>query len=180
MMNMEAEPVKRGRGRPPGSKGNSKLNPEVIEKLCKAVESGLTYRAACGVAGIGYQTLADWRRRGATAKKGLYRELVDRLEVAEGRMLAQVENMMARMAFGKADTKVREQEGADGRKIEKEVDGRMLRFIAERRYPEIWGSKQQVTIGGGSNPLAVKLVDPTFIPGSAELPYDPDDPDDMG
>lgn len=48
-----------------------------------------------------------------------------------------------------------------------------------RRRGYVTRQEGSMTLLNGENPLALKLVDPTFIPGSAKLDYDPDAPDAM-
>jgi len=46
---------KNGVGRP------TKRNEETVDRLCAALADGLPLKSACAIAGIGVQTLSDWR-----------------------------------------------------------------------------------------------------------------------
>ena len=50
----------------------------------------------------------------------------------------------------------------------------MLKTRGKRRG---YTTRQDVTLANGENPFVLKLVDPTCIPGSEKLDYDPDAPD---
>jgi hypothetical protein len=50
----------------------SKLNPELQQKIGENISLGLTSALAPSAAGITYQTLNDWLKRGQTEKSGKY------------------------------------------------------------------------------------------------------------
>ena len=47
----------------------TKYTDEVIDRLCAALEEGLPQRSACIAAGIGVQTLSDWRDKDPTIQE---------------------------------------------------------------------------------------------------------------
>lgn len=56
------------------NKYNSKLTPELSDKLCEALAKGYSIPAACSVVGIVVQTYYNWYNKGETAKSGKYRQ----------------------------------------------------------------------------------------------------------
>jgi hypothetical protein len=44
----------------------TKYSPQVVERLCAALEDGLPQRSACVAAGIAVSTFAEWRSRDST------------------------------------------------------------------------------------------------------------------
>lgn len=66
----------------------SKRSPERVERICDALRSGNTRRAACLLAGIGEATFFRWLNEDQE-----FRETVERAEAqAEARFVAQVES----------------------------------------------------------------------------------------
>ena len=57
-----------------GNKYNSKLTPELSDKLCEAIAKGYSIPAACSTVGIVVQTYYNWFYRGEKAKSGKYRQ----------------------------------------------------------------------------------------------------------
>jgi hypothetical protein len=49
-----------------------KLTPEIQPKIGDNIALGLTYALAASAAGVTYQTLKDWLKRGQTEKSGKY------------------------------------------------------------------------------------------------------------
>ena len=47
-----------------------KLTPEIQPKIGDNIALGLTYALAASAAGVTYQTLKDWLKRGQTEKSG--------------------------------------------------------------------------------------------------------------
>lgn len=63
----------------------SKFNEDTVTRLEQAISAGATYRLAAGFAGITYQTLRNWIKKGEEAKTGRHKEFVERLRAAESR-----------------------------------------------------------------------------------------------
>lgn len=57
----------------------SKINEEIIEKICILVRAGNYIETASAYAGIDKQTLYSWMRKGAAAKSGIYKRFSDAL-----------------------------------------------------------------------------------------------------
>lgn len=100
----------------------SKLKEPVVSRLLEAIELGATYELACKYAGITYQTLLNWRTRGASAKSGKYKTFVSELEEAEGRATVRWLNVI-------------EQAAEDGTWV-------AAAWKLERRYPNEYGRKR--------------------------------------
>lgn len=102
------------RGRP------SKLTPDVVQRLVKAIEAGNYYEAACAYAGISYGTFRRWMVDGENATRGKYRDFYEAItraeQTAEVRMVAQWQQHMP-------------------------MDYRAIRDFLERRFPQRWGKK---------------------------------------
>ena len=62
---------------------NSKLTPEVHEKIVTALRAGNYSKVAAEYAGISEVTFYRWLRRGRAAKRGMYREFADAVQRAE-------------------------------------------------------------------------------------------------
>ena len=56
------------------NKYNSKLTPQLSEKLCEALAKGHSIPSACSVVGIVENTYYNWYNRGKDAKSGKYRQ----------------------------------------------------------------------------------------------------------
>ena len=110
-----------GKGRP------TKLNPDVQKRIVDAVATGNYYEAACGYAGVSYQSLRNWIQRGEAAKSGPYFDFVEALTRAEAqcevRMVAQWQAAMP-------------------------GDWRAIRDFLERRYNGRWGRKEKHELSG--------------------------------
>ncbi len=96
----------------------TKLNAEVAEKICRLIRAGNFAETAACAAGIDRDTLRRWLKRGATEKRGPYRDLALSLDeaasVAEGRAVALI---------AKAG----------------ETQWQAAAWFLERKHPERWG-----------------------------------------
>lgn len=116
----------------------TKLTPDVHKRIVDAVATGNYYEAACGYAGVSYQTLRNWIQRGEAAKSGRYFEFLEALTRAEAqcevRMVAQWQAAMPE-------------------------DWRAIRDFLERRHNGRWGRKDTRELTGDvSAPLIFKVV----------------------
>lgn len=102
----------------------SKLTPEVTKRFLDAVRLGSPYELACKYAGITYDTLVNWRKRGEKGEDA-YSEFFESLSLAEGQAviqwLAQIEK-------------------------HSQADAKWAAWKLERRYPESFGRQDKLTI----------------------------------
>src|SRR5256885_101069 len=66
----------------------SKLIKRTADRLIEAISKGATYDLACKFAGISFQTFLNWRERAQSENSGMFVELFERLERAEGEAAA--------------------------------------------------------------------------------------------
>jgi hypothetical protein len=71
----------------------TKFNDETVERLCRAVASGVSFKSACVVAGIGVTTLNEWREK--------YPDLEERL--SDAREQARLKALQAIKTAGEKD-----------------------------------------------------------------------------
>ncbi len=58
----------------------SKLTPEIQQKIGENVSLGLTYSLAASAAGVTYQSLNSWLKRGQTEKSGIYNQFFKHIQ----------------------------------------------------------------------------------------------------
>lgn len=104
---------------------NTKLTPELQERLCSAISAGNYYEAACSYAGIDYTTFWGWMKRGEKAGKGVFFDFFKAIQKAQ------------------ADSEV--SIVANWKKQIPE-DWKAARDFLARRFPERWGPKETLTI----------------------------------
>lgn len=101
----------------------SKLTEETKKRLFQAIQLGCTYEHACDFAGISYQTMRNWIKKGEKATKGKFFDFVADLKKAEGKAvvgwLAHIE------------------------KAAKEGTWQAAAWKLERRYPKLWGKAER-------------------------------------
>lgn len=97
----------------------SKLNEDTKSRLLQAIRLGCTYDKACAFAGISYQTLRNWIKRGEQSTKGQYFDFVDELKKAEA---SAVVGWLAHIE-----------------KAAKDGTWQAAAWKLERRYPREWG-----------------------------------------
>ncbi len=103
----------------------TKLDDDRIKAICAYVEEGLPYDTAARLAGVDPATFYRWRREGEKAKSGMKKKLVKAVEEANAK--AQQELV---------------------RQVKMEKGG--AKWILERRWPEVWGQKVDVTLEGST------------------------------
>ena len=116
----------------------SKLNEDTKGRLLQAIRLGCTYDKACSFAGISYQTLRNWIKRGEQATKGQYFDFVDELKKAEA---SAVVGWLAHIE-----------------KAAKEGTWQAAAWKLERRYPREWGKGERAD-DSSEIPTAADLPD---------------------
>ncbi len=76
------------------NKYNSKLTPELSEKLCEAIAKGYSIPAACSTVDIVVKTYYNWYHRGEEAKSGKYRQFYCDVENAKDQATHFVETII--------------------------------------------------------------------------------------
>ena len=94
------------------------LNRKIISTICKVVEDGATYRVAATSVGVDRRTLYIWRKKGAEEASGIYRELFEKLQRAEGKFIADQLSIISRA--GRASWQA-------------------CAWLLERRHPDLFG-----------------------------------------
>src|SRR5262249_11645976 len=62
----------------------SKLTPETVERLTRAIRLGAGYELACRYAGVDYSSFRNWMRKGEQATSGSFFEFSQAIKGAEG------------------------------------------------------------------------------------------------
>jgi transposase len=116
----------------------SKLTPETAQKITAAIAAGNYLEVAAAHGGIVYGTLNTWMRKGAAANSGQYREFYEAVKRAEA------DAEMLRIArISKAGSEGNWQADA---------------WYLERRYPDRWGRRTEVS-GPGGGPIALEVIE---------------------
>jgi len=120
----------RKRGRP------SKLSPQIVDRLCYAIENGNYLEDACCYAGIDYSTFRRWMIRGEGATRGEYREFYKKVKAIEASMIVElVGSWRAKMDSWQS-----------------------IAAFLERRFPEKFGRRRVEIMGEGGGPIELELA----------------------
>ena len=111
----------------------TKLTPEVHEAIVDGINAGLTFRLTCARVGVNPSTFYRWLDTGETAKTGRYREFYEAVERA------------------KADSALRLVSQIT---LQAPADWRAAAFILERRFPDDYGRRAELT-GKAGGPVQV-------------------------
>ena len=111
----------------------TKLTPDVQEAIVDGINAGLTFRLSCARAGVNPATFYRWLGTGETANVGRYREFCDAVERA------------------KADSALRLVSQIT---LQAPADWRAAAFMLERRFPDDYGRRTEVT-GKDGGPVKV-------------------------
>ena len=76
------------------NKYNSKLTPELSDKLCEALAKGYSIPAACSVVGIVVQTYYNWYNKGRDAKSGKFKQFFCDVNNAQDKATYSVETVI--------------------------------------------------------------------------------------
>lgn len=104
---------------------NSKLTPELQEKICESLENGNYIETTCLSVGINQSTFYDWLNRGEQENNSLYTEF----SKAVTRSQAKAEEKLLKLVLDSAPK-----------------DWRAAVWILERRFSERWANTQRVNI----------------------------------
>ena len=127
------------------NKYNSKLTPELSEKLCEALAKGYSIPAACSVVGIVENTYYNWYDSGKEAKSGKYRQFYCDANNARDRATHLVETVIldsipsnpqdAKWWLSKhnPETYVDRQETKVDAKVESDVTVNLLEKVKQKR-----------------------------------------------
>ena len=107
----------------------SKLTPEVQELIVDGISAGLTYRLSCERAGIFPSTFYVWIERGERQVKGRYKDFAEAVTRA------------------KADSALRLVSQIT---LQAPTDWRAAAFMLERRFPDDYGKRTELTGKDGS------------------------------
>jgi len=94
------------------------IDPKKIKAIATAIADGMSYEYAAVVAGVDRKTCYTWRRKGKTAKSGVFRDLHLALEKADAVF---VQRSLALIT-------------AHGRQ-----NWQAIAWLLERRHPELFG-----------------------------------------
>ena len=111
----------------------TKLTPDVQELIVDGINAGLTFGLTCARAGVNPATFYRWLEKGETAKSGVYSEFCDAVERA------------------KADSALRLVSQIT---LQAPTDWRAAAFMLERRFPDDYGKRTEVT-GKDGGPVKV-------------------------
>ena len=112
----------------------TKLTKALQESLIEGLSIGLTHKLAAQRAGVGESTFYQWMAKGKEARSGQYREFADEVMRAEAtgasRLLGQIT-------------------------IQASADWRAAAWILERRHPDDYGKRTELT-GKAGGPLLIE------------------------
>ena len=111
----------------------TKLTPEVHEAIVDGINAGLTFRLSCARAGVTSATFYNWLKKGEAAQSGALMEFFDAVERAKAdsalRLISQIT-------------------------LQAPADWRAAAFILERRFPDDYGRRAELT-GKAGGPVQV-------------------------
>ena len=125
----------------------TKLTPHVQEVIVDGINAGLTFRLTCARAGVTYTTFYNWLEKGEAAKSGVLREFFDAVERA------------------KADSALRLVSQIT---LQAPTDWRAAAFILERRFPDDYGKRSEIT-GKDGGPVKVETKNQHVFQPDKEL-----------
>ena len=106
----------------------TKLTPEVHEAIVDGINAGLTFRLSCARAGVTPATFYNWLEKGKVAQSGALMEFFNAVERAL-RLISQIT-------------------------LQAPADWRAAAFILERRFPDDYGRRAELT-GKAGGPVQV-------------------------
>lgn len=110
----------------------NKLTPELQDRICNLIRAGHYFNTAAMACGVGESTFQEWKRKGAAAKGGMFREFWLAVKEAEG----QSEMVLV--------DRILKEGGAKG-----------ALEILKRRFPERWGDRHRLEHSTPDGPLGL-------------------------
>lgn len=122
----------------------TKLTPELLDRLEKALASGNYVETACAYVGISQSVFYHWMAEARKPKpKRIYLEFLDTVERA--RAVAEMRNIQIVQAAAQGDGN-------------KDPDWRAASWFLERAYPRKWGRHERVELSGSEGgPINVNV-----------------------
>jgi hypothetical protein len=154
-----------------------KINLEMIDTICKYVTIGCNMDTACRAAGIDNSTLSKWSRIAKEQPASIYSELFRKVAIAIAEAEARDLSIIERAAMGAEREYKMNPDGTvmldkRGKPViareEIKPDVRSAMWRLERRFPNKWGPKAQLTLDDDrEKPIDVTPVEPAKL--AAEL-----------
>lgn len=111
----------------------TKLTPEVQQRIVQAIGLGATYELAAQYGGVSYDTFNEWMKKAAGGANGIYRQLSEAVQKAEG---VAVVGWLAKI----------EKAASDG-------EWTAAAWKLERRYPHDYGRRAVEVSGKDGGPI---------------------------
>jgi len=112
----------------------TKLTPELLDKLEKALAAGNYVETACSYVGISHSVFYHWLAEAKKPKaRKIYLEFLDTIERA--RAVAEIRNVQIVQAAAQGDGN-------------NDPDWRAATWFLERAYPRKWGRHERVELSG--------------------------------
>ena len=121
----------RGPGRP------TKLTPATQAKILESIRAGLTHKLACMRVGVNDSTFYRWLQEGSQARSGRYKDFHDEVMRANADSAEVLLNQIRIKAY---------------------EDWRAAAFILERRFPDDYGKRTELT-GKDGGPVIVETAE---------------------
>ena len=117
----------------------TKISESVVSKICTAIKLGCTVQLAAGYAGIHVRTIYFWLQRGQEDKTGQFKDFYTRYKEAES--IGAVNNLACINSAAKGG------------------DWRAAAWLLERRHPESWSLKKDISIDVKKSDGADRVID---------------------
>ena len=112
----------------------TKLTPEVQDLIVDGINAGLTLGLTCARAGVARSTFYDWLEKGEAAKSGALMEFSDTVSRARADSALRLVSQIT---------------------LQAPTDWRAAAFLLERRFPDDYGKRSEVT-GKDGGPVKVE------------------------
>jgi len=124
----------------------TKLTPELLDRLEKALASGNYVETACAYVGISRAVYYHWLAEAAKPRaKKIYLDFLDTVERAKA--VAEIRNVQIVQAAAQGDAA-----------NEQDPDWRAATWFLERAYPRKWGRHERVELSGAEGgPINVSI-----------------------
>lgn len=144
-------------------------------KILRALADAIPLKSACLAAGIGYSTLAEWKRHG-NANLAALNDWEALSDEDRSEKLAAGEEAPALNEFGEFLIAAEEAEARAEAKLVRAVSKKSPLEILKRRFPKTWGDKKLIALEGTEDgpPIKQEGGPPVIVNLTFE---DPDDED---